>query len=142
MRRMSIGDVASEAGIRPSAVRYYERLGVLPKALRVSGRRQYDESTVERLAIVRFAKQVGFTMEEVRDLLDGIERRPPPERWRLMAERKLAEVTQLIAEAKAVRTMLRDSLSHQCPHLVERGKSVPGRPHSPKRPRGRREAPV
>src|SRR5882724_8868214 len=99
MRRMSIGEVASEAGLRPSAIRYYERLGVLPQAVRVSGRRQYDDAVVERLAIVRFAKQVGFTIDEVRDLLDGIDRRPPPERWRQMAERKLAEVAQLIADA-------------------------------------------
>src|SRR5205085_8503945 len=79
---------------------------------------------VERLAIVRFAKQVGFTMDEVRDLLDGIDRRPPPERWRAMAERKLAEVAQLIADAKAIKKMLTDSLAHQCPKLVERGKSA------------------
>jgi MerR family redox-sensitive transcriptional activator SoxR len=124
MRRMSIGEVASEAGLRPSAIRYYERLGVLPKPVRVSGRRQYDDGVVERLAIVRFAKQVGFTMDEVRDLLDGIDRRPPPERWRRMAERKLSEVARLIADAKAIKKMLADSLAHQCPKLVERGKAV------------------
>ncbi len=126
MRRMSIGEVASEAGLRPSAIRYYERLGVLPKPVRVSGRRQYDDGVVERLAIVRFAKQVGFTMDEVRDLLDGIDRRPPPERWRRMAERKLSEVARLIADAKAIKKMLADSLAHQCPKLVERGKAVAG----------------
>jgi MerR family redox-sensitive transcriptional activator SoxR len=132
MRRMSIGEVASEAGLRPSAIRYYERLGVLPKTVRVSGRRQYDDGVVERLAIVKFAKQVGFTMDEVRDLLDGIDRRPPPERWRRMAERKLTEVAQLITDAKAIKKMLADSLAHQCPKLVERGRSVAAQPRSTK----------
>jgi MerR family redox-sensitive transcriptional activator SoxR len=126
MRRMSIGEVASEAGIRPSAIRYYEKLGVLPRAARVSGRRQYDEAVVDRLAIVRFAKQVGFTMDEVRDLVDGIDRRPPPDRWRQLAERKLAEVAQFIADARAIRKMLVDSLAHQCPKLVERGQAAVG----------------
>ena len=126
MRRMSIGEVANEAGIRPSAIRYYEKLGVIPRAARVSGRRQYDEAVVERLAIVRFAKQVGFTMDEVRDLVDGIDRRPPPERWRQLAERKLAEVAQFIADARAIRKMLADSLAHQCPKLVERGQATIG----------------
>ena len=108
MRRVNIGEAASEAGLRPSPIRYYERLGV------------------ERLAIVRFARQVGFTMDEVRDLLDGIDRRPPPERWRRMAERKLSEVARLIADAKAIKKMLADSLAHQRPKLVERGMAVAG----------------
>ena len=133
MPRLSIGEVANEAGIRPSAIRYYEKLGVLPKAARVSGRRQYDDAVVERLAIVRFAKQVGFTMDEVRDLVDGIDRRPPPERWRQLAERKLAEVAQFIADAKAIKRMLADSLAHQCPQLVERGRAAVGQRGLPRR---------
>jgi MerR family redox-sensitive transcriptional activator SoxR len=138
MRRMSIGEVASQAGVRPSTIRYYEKLGVLPKAARVSGRRQYDDAVVERLAIVRFAKQVGFTMDEVRDLVDGIDRRPPPERWRELARRKLAEVAQFITDAKAIKKMLADSLAHQCPRLVERGRAVVGqRGLSRRRPVGR-----
>ena len=55
MPAMSIGEVAHRMGMRPSAIRYYERLGLIAKAPRVGGRRQYDEQVLERLAMVRFA---------------------------------------------------------------------------------------
>src|SRR5262249_35467856 len=62
MPAMSIGEVAHRMGLRPSAIRYYERLGLIAKAPRVGGRRQYDEHVLERLAMVRFAKHVGFSV--------------------------------------------------------------------------------
>jgi DNA-binding transcriptional MerR regulator len=78
MAGMSIGEVARKMGLRSSAIRYYERLGLIPKAPRVSGRRRYDERVLERLAMVRFAKHVGFSVAEIKVLLSGVEgpRRP------------------------------------------------------------------
>ena len=76
MAGMSIGEVARKMGLRSSAIRYYERLGLLPKAPRVSGRRRYDERVLERLAMVRFAKHVGFSVAEIKVLLSGVEGRP------------------------------------------------------------------
>jgi DNA-binding transcriptional MerR regulator len=82
MRGMSIGEVARKMGLRSSAIRYYEKLGLIPKAPRLSGRRRYDERVLERLAMVRFAKHVGFSIAEIKVLLRGVDGRPPPERWR------------------------------------------------------------
>src|SRR5262245_41454026 len=66
MAEMSIGEVARKMGLRSSAIRYYEKLGLIPKAPRLSGRRRYDERVLERLAMVRFAKHVGFSIAEIK----------------------------------------------------------------------------
>jgi len=89
---MSIGEVARKMGLRSSAIRYYEKLGLIPKAPRLSGRRRYDERALERLAMVRFAKHVGFSIAEIKVLLRGVDGRPPPERWRKLAAEKVAQV--------------------------------------------------
>ena len=125
MARMSIGDVARKAGLNPSAIRYYERLGLLPRPPRASGRRQYGDDVLERLAVVRFAKHVGFSIAEIKLLLDGVHGRPPTERWRRLARAKAAQVDEFIAHARIVRKMLQETLDHQCPKLVERGIALP-----------------
>jgi MerR family redox-sensitive transcriptional activator SoxR len=131
MPGMSIGEVARKMGLNPSAIRYYERLGLLPKPPRKSGRRQYDDDVLQRLMMVRFAQHVGFSMVEIKLLLDGVHGRPPTERWRKLAREKAAQVDEFIAHAKAVRAMLHDTLAHQCPKLVERGAALALRPQEP-----------
>ena len=118
---MTIGEVARRAELRPSAIRYYESLGLLPKPPRHGGRRRYDANVLERLAIIRFAKFVGFKVGEIKLLLDGSPGRPPPQRWRQIAEKKVAQVDALITKAIAVRSLLQTTLGQQCPKLVERG---------------------
>ena len=121
---LSIGDIARRAEMSASAIRYYERMGLLPAPPRAGGRRCYDESILERLAMVRFAKRVGFSMSEILVLLGGSTGRPPPERWRKLAHDKVTEIEQLIAQASTVRGMLLDTLDQKCPKLVERGASL------------------
>jgi MerR family transcriptional regulator, redox-sensitive transcriptional activator SoxR len=87
-------------GLRSSAIRYYERLGLIPNAPRVSGRRWYDERVLERLAMVRFAKHVGFSIAEIKVLLRGVDGRPPPERWRKLAAEKVAQVDAFVVQAR------------------------------------------
>jgi MerR family redox-sensitive transcriptional activator SoxR len=118
---MTIGEVARSAELRPSAIRYYEKLGLLPKPLRQNGQRRYDAGVLQRLAIVPFAKFVGFKVDEIRLLLDGSPDRPPPQRWRAIAEQRVAHVDALITEAIAVRALLQMTLRQKCPKLVERG---------------------
>jgi len=124
MTDLSIGEVAVEAGLRTSAIRYYEKIGLLPKPLRRNGRRRYDRAILERLAIVHFAKRVGFSITEMKMLLGGGPGRPPPERWRNLAHERVAQVDQLIAEASVVRQLLLETLDQKCPKLVERGLSL------------------
>ena len=125
MRGMSIGEVARKMGLRSSAIRYYEKLGLIPKAPRLSGRRRYDERVLERLAMVRFAKHVGFSIAEIKVLLRGVDGRPPPERWHKLAAEKVAQVDAFVAQARTIRKLLSETLDFQCPKLVERGRALP-----------------
>ena len=130
MPDLSIGEVARSAGLRASALRYYEKVGLLPRAHRVGGQRRYDRSILDRLAIVRLAQHVGLRIEEIKWLLDDVPGRPPPERWRKLANDRLIRVNELISQANAIRELLQMTLDEKCPKLVERGLSLPWRRHS------------
>jgi MerR family transcriptional regulator, redox-sensitive transcriptional activator SoxR len=121
---MSIGQVASRAGVRPSALRYYESVGLLPPPERKNGRRRYDgevlREVLDRLAVVRVAQQAGFTISEIRMLLDGFaEDTPPSERWRVLAQAKLPEVEALVERALGMRDLLERGLRCECLRLEE-----------------------
>ena len=125
---MTIGRAARRAGVRASTIRYHERLALLPAPVRVSRQRRYDETILERLAIIRFARYVGFTLAEVGRLLQGPDVRPPTDRWRRMADLKIRDLGAAIQHAETLKQLLRDTLSHQCPHLVEHGTALAGSP--------------
>jgi DNA-binding transcriptional MerR regulator len=103
-----IGTLSERAGVNIETIRYYERAGVLPKAARgENGRRIYGEGDVRRLAFIRHARELGFELKAVRELLKLQEQ---PERSCKTASRLAA--TQLAAvESKIHRlTRLRDEL--------------------------------
>jgi MerR family transcriptional regulator, redox-sensitive transcriptional activator SoxR len=127
MLDLSIGEVARRAGLRTSALRYYEKIDLLPRAPRVGGQRRYHPQILERLAVVRLAQYVGLRITEIKWLLDQVPGRPPPERWRKLANNRLIQVDALIIEASAIRQLLQMTLDHKCPKLVEHGISLPWR---------------
>jgi MerR family transcriptional regulator, redox-sensitive transcriptional activator SoxR len=115
---LSIGEVAERAGIAVSAIRYYERNGLLPEAERVSGQRRFTEETVQRLGIIDVAKQAGFSLDEVGILLTSIdEGAPAHEQLQALAERKLPEVDALIERAQAMHDWLTTASSCGCESL-------------------------
>jgi MerR family redox-sensitive transcriptional activator SoxR len=115
MEQLSIGEVARRVGLRTSALRYYEEVGILPPPRRVNGRRRYDAEVFAQLAVVRMAQEAGFTIEEVGTLVAGFpEGTPASARWQALAHRKLAEVDALIARAQALRRVLEESLACGC----------------------------
>jgi Cu(I)-responsive transcriptional regulator len=70
MRYLTVGELANQAGITKVAIRYYERCGLLPKAMRLpSGYRAYPESIIHHLHFIKNAKSVGFTLEEIQEVL-------------------------------------------------------------------------
>lgn len=100
----------------PSTLRYYEEMGLVASVARVGGRRQFDESALRRLHVIAVAKQTGFTIAEIRELVTG----PGHARARLdLTHRKLAEVNARIARAEAMRTLLEKSLRCDCESLEE-----------------------
>src|ERR687896_298344 len=124
MGSMSIGEVAQRAGVRPSTLRYYESIGVLPTPERKNGRRRYDGDVLrkglDRLAVVRVAQQAGFTISEIRMLLDGFsEDTPPSERWRVLAREKLPEIEALVKRALGMKQLLERGLRCECLRLED-----------------------
>ncbi|QBD79181.1 MerR family transcriptional regulator [Ktedonosporobacter rubrisoli] len=120
MEELTISEVARRAGIRPSAIRYYESVSLLPCARRVSGRRRYDSSILQRLAFIQVAQQAGFTVAEIRKIFDSTEETTPlAERWQLLAQRKLVAVDQLIQQAHTMKGLLEQGLRCRCKDLEE-----------------------
>jgi DNA-binding transcriptional MerR regulator len=110
--RLAIGELARRAGTAPSALRYYERIGLLPPAERAGGKRHYPPSSAERLAFVRLYQDAGFTLKEIRQLLAARSRQRAS--WTPLAERKIAELDARIAEAQRAKDLLEHALN--CPH--------------------------
>lgn len=97
MSGLSIGQIARQAGLRSSAIRYYEAQGLIPKAARRAGRRIYDADIRDHLLFVRLAIGAGFRISEIKPLVAGMTiRTKPGERWRSVAERKLGELDREI----------------------------------------------
>ena len=109
---MPIGELARRAGTAPSALRYYERIGLLPPAERAGGKRHYPPSSAERLALVRLYRDAGFTLKEIRQLLAAGSRRRAS--WTALAEGKIAELDARIAEAQRAKDLLEHALN--CSH--------------------------
>jgi MerR family redox-sensitive transcriptional activator SoxR len=108
---LTIGDVAREAGLRASAVRYYERLGLLPAPERRNGRRRYTEEVIPRLEVIRFARNSGFTLREIAKLFGG---RPYSARLRELANAKIGELEGAVARARMMQSLLRSALRCDC----------------------------
>jgi MerR family transcriptional regulator, redox-sensitive transcriptional activator SoxR len=118
----SIGEVARRAGLKRSAIRYYEQIGLLPKAERVGGQRRYDTAVLTRLSIIDVARRAGFTLAETGTLLEGFApKAPPSERWEALARQKLSDVDALIERANGMKRLLQEGLECGCPSLEECG---------------------
>jgi len=116
--QMTIGQVADRAGVRASAIRYYEDIGVLPEPDRVAGQRRYSVDVLRRLAIVDLAQRAGFTLAEVRELLGETSAGGAAyETVRALAERKLPAVEALIEHAEAVKRWLEAARACECATL-------------------------
>jgi DNA-binding transcriptional MerR regulator len=115
---LTIGQLAQRAGVNASAIRYYERIGLLPAPEREYGQRRYDNATVRRLQVIDVAKRAGFTLDDARILLaDGDGAPPAHQPIRDLARRKLPEVEALIAQAEAMRDWLRTADGCNCETL-------------------------
>jgi Cu(I)-responsive transcriptional regulator len=109
---LSIGTLAKRTGTKVQTIRYYEEIGILPEPGRTEGgQRRYVEDDLDRLAFVRHARQLGFTLEQIRELLDLSDNptRSCADVDRI-AHRQLKEVEVRIARLEALRKELRRML--------------------------------
>ena len=117
---LSIGAVAALSGRRSSSIRYYEQIGLLPPAARVSGRRVYGPDTVRTLAVIETGQRAGLTLDEIRTLLSAApDDQAAVERLREVAIRKLPQVKELIERTEIVRDWLEAAVRCECPSLDE-----------------------
>ncbi len=122
---LNISEVARQVGLRPSAIRYYEQIGVLPRPQRVSRQRRYDDAALYRLATLQRARQIGFTLDDIRKLFFGFRNgTPPSERWRKLSQQKLAELEQLVHSIKVIQLALQNQGKCGCASLEECGKGL------------------
>ena len=122
---MAISDVARVFGLRTSAIRYYEQIGILPRPMRKNGQRRYDDSALFRLAVVQRARETGFTLEEIRELFFGFPTGTrPPKRWHKLSERKMAELRERMNRLKLMETLLDRLKECRCNALDECGKKI------------------
>ena len=119
MDELNIGEVADKVGLRPSAIRFYESVGLLPKPLRRSGWRRYDPSILDRLQVIQAARDVGISIEEIRTLLDGFPKGvSPSKRWQKLAKRKLPDLEATIQRTMALKYLIEAGIECDCDDIA------------------------
>jgi len=118
-RSLSIGALAKATDTNVETIRYYERIGLLPEPVRTSGNyRAYGQDELERLSFIRRARDLGFTIEQIRALLDLANSRDSDCcTVDALAHAHLAEIERKLSDLRALRRELRDLIG-QC----QRGK--------------------
>ena len=117
---MTIGEVAKRAEITASAIRFYEKAGLLAPPDRRSGQRRYQPEVLYHLVVIRFAKETGFTLPEIRLLLRGFpEKTPASARWKKLARRKIMELEEIVAKSRAMKATLESVMSCRCSKLEQ-----------------------
>ena len=121
-----IGEVARRAGLSTSALRYYERVGLLPPPARVSKRRIYDAKVLGRIRIILLALDAGFTVKETKTFLSGYPLpTTPAERWRVLAAKKLADVEAQLTRLTQMKSILDESFQYRCTRIEDCEKYIP-----------------
>lgn len=116
---MRIGELASRAGVNASAIRYYEKIGLLAAPVRSCGQRLYPQSATDRVLLIRFAGDMGFSLTEIRLFLSGLsDTTPVGPRWEKLARRKLKELESSIERSLRLRSLLRNLLRCKCASLT------------------------
>jgi DNA-binding transcriptional MerR regulator len=120
MAEISIYQVTQQTGIRPSTLRYYDEIGLLRPIRRVSGRRHYDESVFQRLALIQTGQQAGFTLAELGVLLNNVlGSEASGAGWHDLVERKLKEMDARMRHIASMKRLLEDIIDCDDESLAE-----------------------
>jgi MerR family redox-sensitive transcriptional activator SoxR len=115
---MRIGELARGAGVNASAIRYYEKCGLLLSPHRSGGQRRYPKDTLDRVLLIRFASDMGFSLGEIRLFLSGLrDDAPVGARWKNLAHRKIREVERGIERSRRLKSLLEHLLDCHCASL-------------------------
>lgn len=112
---MKIGELAGLSGLNSSAIRYYEKVRLLAAPYRVGGQRHYSADALDRVLLIRFASEMGFTLGEIRTFLNGLQDSTPVgPHWKRLARRKIQEVVEGIRRARSLKSLLEHLLDCRC----------------------------
>ena len=113
--RLTIGEVARQAGVAATTLRYYEQIGLVSAPARLGGQRRYDDSVLTRLEVIRLCKSAGFALEEIQLLFaDDAPGRPAS---RALAEAKLAEIDAQMESLARARAVIEWGMRCTCPSI-------------------------
>jgi MerR family transcriptional regulator, mercuric resistance operon regulatory protein len=119
-RALRSGQLAKAAGVNVQTLRYYERRGLLPDPQRsLGGHREYGPEAVTVLRVIRALARLGFTLDEISELIEVGSHHGPRPGLRAAATAKLAEVESKLAHLQQVRATLSDVLTAGCSDLAE-----------------------
>lgn len=112
---LTIGTLSKKTGTKVQTIRYYEQIGLMPEPGRTEGgQRRYDNAQLDRLSFIRHSRQLGFSLDAIRELLDLSDQpNRPCEEVDAIARRQLKQVEQRMARLKALRTELK-RMVHEC----------------------------
>lgn len=96
----TVSEVAADSGVAPSAVRFYEKHGVVNAVRTAGNQRRFDESAACRIHVAKLAQRVGLTVREIAELFSALPADPGPEDWGRVAERIVTEAEQRVADLK------------------------------------------
>ncbi len=110
---MKIGELSKRSGIPASALRYYEKLKLLPSPPRIAGARRYSKEDLHRVQLVNLAKAAGFSLLEIKQLLNGFPMlEPPRNRWRVLVRQKRLKLEE--QQQRIVKMLKLLSFLEQC----------------------------
>lgn len=120
MAELLIGEVAKQAGVATSTIRYYESIGLLPSPPRVNGRRRYDANVIQNIKLIRTAQSASWSLSEIREMFFGVpDHSSLAERWRARTPQKVAELDALIEQTQKMKLMLERGADCHCNTIDE-----------------------
>ena len=115
---MKIGELARRTSVNASAIRYYEKLSLVPTPFRASGQRRYTDEAVYRVLLIRFARDMDFSLDEIKIFLNGLnDKAPVGKRWKRLAYSKIKQVDETVLRAQRLKSLLEHLLRCRCASL-------------------------
>ncbi|MGK5499833.1 redox-sensitive transcriptional activator SoxR [Streptomyces sp. URMC 125] len=126
--RLAIGELAARSGLAPSALRYYEELGLIHSERTAGNQRRYPRTALRRVAFVRAAQRVGLSLEEARAALDRlpVDRAPSAAEWNAVARTWQRRIDRQIEDLERLRQRLTGCIGCGCLSLRKCGLYNPG----------------
>ncbi|WP_408640281.1 MerR family DNA-binding protein [Saccharomonospora saliphila] len=114
---LPIDRISRESGIASSALRYYERCGLISEGTKIRGKRHYSRSVLARLSVIKACQAMGFSLNEISEILEA--NSPSSAMWRQLAQRRKSDIESQIELLRSISGALDSALDCHCPTLID-----------------------